>query len=311
MDVSVIIAAYNVEAYIARAIRSALEQHEVSLEVIVVDDASSDDTVRVVSGFSDARVRLIRMPHNGGPGAARNMAIHHARGDWIAVLDGDDEFLPGRLARCLATAREMDAQLVVDNLLIVAEDTGSKRPMFQKIQSGVEPVVTLKDYIQGNSNFLHGHGLGYLKPLFLRRFAEQHPVAYPTDIRIGEDYMFMFELLALGAKCAVEPAVGYAYTARRGSISHRLDKESVARIRRGDQVLFGRHTLDGDARRAQAGRDSGLATAYAYNTLIDCLKRRQWLAASRTLLHEPRCAPYLWLPIQARLNRLLSTSRSA
>jgi GT2 family glycosyltransferase len=87
-DVSVLIPAYNAERFVGRAIESALAQTVPVLEVIVVDDGSTDGTVAAAAAFGD-RVKVISKP-NGGPASARNLAARHARGDWLATLDADD-----------------------------------------------------------------------------------------------------------------------------------------------------------------------------------------------------------------------------
>jgi glycosyltransferase involved in cell wall biosynthesis len=90
-SVSVVIPAYNAERFIAEAIQSVLAQTYEVTEIIVVDDGSSDHTCEVAAGF--ARTRVLKQP-NGGPGAARNTGIKAASGDWIALLDSDDLWLP-------------------------------------------------------------------------------------------------------------------------------------------------------------------------------------------------------------------------
>ncbi len=91
-DVSVIVAAYDVSADIDRALRSVLAQTASDIEVIVVNDASSDDTVHRVArhAAADCWVRLIRQQRNRSPARVRNAAFHAAQGCWIAVLDADD-----------------------------------------------------------------------------------------------------------------------------------------------------------------------------------------------------------------------------
>lgn len=95
MKVSAIMPAYNAEKTIARAIDSILNQSFAPYEIIVVDDGSKDETLKIVSSFGH-RVRLIRQP-NEGAAAARNKGINEARGNWIAFLDADDYWLPHRL----------------------------------------------------------------------------------------------------------------------------------------------------------------------------------------------------------------------
>lgn len=95
--VSVIIPVHNRERVIGRAVRSALEQSLRDLEVLVVDDRSTDNTVSVVEQIDDERVRLLRMPDNVGPAGARNRGLEEASGAYISFLDSDDEWLPGKL----------------------------------------------------------------------------------------------------------------------------------------------------------------------------------------------------------------------
>ncbi|OQA57288.1 MAG: UDP-Glc:alpha-D-GlcNAc-diphosphoundecaprenol beta-1,3-glucosyltransferase WfgD [Candidatus Omnitrophica bacterium ADurb.Bin277] len=112
--VSVIIPVYNRSAVLPRAIRSVLSQTGVPLELIVVDDGSTDDVEdavratgnpfpeirliprRLESRVPDPGVRTLRQ-ENQGPSAARNLGIKHSKGEWIAFLDSDDEWLPGKL----------------------------------------------------------------------------------------------------------------------------------------------------------------------------------------------------------------------
>jgi len=93
--ISVVIPAYNAEKTIVRTLESVLSQTVSPLEVIVVDDGSRDGTARVVQTFSP-HVRLVQQV-NAGPAAARNHGVRVANGDWIALLDSDDAWLPTKL----------------------------------------------------------------------------------------------------------------------------------------------------------------------------------------------------------------------
>ncbi len=95
--VSVVMAAYNAETTVAAAIRSILGQTHQNLELIIVDDASRDQTVEVVQAFEDPRIVLIKNKVNIKQGLARNIAIDQAKGEFIAVQDADDVSLPTRL----------------------------------------------------------------------------------------------------------------------------------------------------------------------------------------------------------------------
>ncbi len=94
--VSVVIPVYNKAAYIARTLDSVAAQTFRDFEVVVVDDGSSDESADIVAAYPDPRIRLIRQ-ENGGQSVATNNAIRAAKGDLIALLDGDDEWLPEHL----------------------------------------------------------------------------------------------------------------------------------------------------------------------------------------------------------------------
>lgn len=96
--VSVIMATYNGEGYLAEAIESALHQTYANLELIIVDDCSSDASVRVVERYlPDGRVSFVRNAHNVGVAASRNRALTLAKGELITFLDQDDVWLPHKL----------------------------------------------------------------------------------------------------------------------------------------------------------------------------------------------------------------------
>lgn len=99
--VSVVIPLYNKAATIRRAINSVLAQAEANLEIIVVDDGSTDGSHLQVEAIDDIRITLIRQA-NAGPGRARNAGAAQARADLLAFLDGDDEWQPHFLAAGLA-----------------------------------------------------------------------------------------------------------------------------------------------------------------------------------------------------------------
>jgi glycosyltransferase involved in cell wall biosynthesis len=93
--VSVVIPVFNAEATLSEALRSALDQDYANLELLAIDDGSSDDSVQKLREFGDP-VRVIQVP-NGGPARARNLGLDQARGKYIAFLDADDVWLPGKL----------------------------------------------------------------------------------------------------------------------------------------------------------------------------------------------------------------------
>jgi glycosyltransferase involved in cell wall biosynthesis len=96
-DVTVIIPTHNRRALLARTLHSVLAQRDVDVEVVVVDDGSSDGTATAVAELRDRRVRLVRHPHPRGVSAARNTGIENASAPWLAFVDDDDLWAPRKL----------------------------------------------------------------------------------------------------------------------------------------------------------------------------------------------------------------------
>lgn len=123
--VSAVITAWNAEATLERAIRSALAERPAVGEVIVADDGSTDGTAAIAAGFGDD-VRLLRLPHRG-QAAATNAGIEAARGDLVAILHDDDEWVPGKTARSVAAldAAPRAAVAYTDLLLVRPDGSGA------------------------------------------------------------------------------------------------------------------------------------------------------------------------------------------
>ncbi len=121
MKISAVIPAYNSAAFIAEAISSILKQNFPVYEIIVVDDGSSDDTSAVVQSMS-GNIHYYKQ-ENRGPAAARNQGIKMASGNWIAFLDADDQWTPGKIKKQLATlARYPELHLIAGDMAEIDQD---------------------------------------------------------------------------------------------------------------------------------------------------------------------------------------------
>jgi len=133
--VSVIIPVHNAADLVADGVASALNQTWPNCEVIVVDDGSSDDTVRRLEPFGDS-VRVIRQEHRG-PAVARNTGLRAARGVWAAFLDSDDLWRPEKLARCMAALAAHPAAGVAYTAVWIHElESGRRYLLPQYTRSG-------------------------------------------------------------------------------------------------------------------------------------------------------------------------------
>lgn len=304
IDVSVIIATYNVEAYIERAITSALNQSGVTVEVIMVDDCSTDQTVSLAEALNDPRLTILRMPRNGGPSAARNAAIEAAQGKWIAILDGDDAFAPDRLARMLDCASATQAEIIVDNITVLKEEDNTTSLMFPEPWFGELKTIDLIQLMRSSTNRATGYPLHCLKPLFLTSFIRQTKTSYDPDIRIGEDYLFFADLLAYGARCNIAPIAGYIYTRRRGSISFSIAPAAWDIMIKAEQLFLTRHTLRPESRKEVTARLSFMHDMKNYESMVAAIKQRRFGAALGLMIRHPWAARRLLEPVLKRLRKL-------
>ena len=310
-DVSFVIAAYNAETSIARAIESALAQRDVSMEVIVADDCSSDRTLDIARSFAPEQVRVVALERNRGPGGARNAGLALATGRWVAVLDSDDTMRPDRLKRMIERAEAAKAEIAVDNLEVVKDITGARQPMFPAELLESRPELGLADFIAANIMFEETFSFGYMKPVFERAFLERLGLGYDEALRIGEDYILLASALASGGRCVIEPSVGYAYHIRDGSISRVLELHHVEAMLRADAAFLREHRLGAEAKAAQTRRTRSLKQAASFLLLVQHLKAGAPLKAVGTALRDPAALRHLKMPIAARLSRLSSSRQPA
>lgn len=303
-DVTFVVAAYNTRETITRTLESALAQRDISLEIVVADDCSTDDTVDVVLSVSDPRVRLIEMTSNSGPGAARNAAIAQARGRWIAILDSDDEILPDRSARMIERAKRFSAQIVVDNLR-VSEAGMPQVTMFSHRVLEQRPELTLAEFIGSNVIFKSTFNFGYLKPMYSRDFLEMHGLRFDEALRIGEDYILLASALASNGACAIEPEPGYVYNIREGSISRVLKRNHVDAMIDADRRFMDRHKLDGAAALAQRRRTRSLEDANDFLVLVEEIKQRSLTGCLQVAFRNPSALRHLQMPIAKRFRQIL------
>ncbi len=308
-DVSFIIAAYNAAATLGKAIDSALAQRGVTVEVIVADDCSADETKAIAESYADRNVRLIALARNGGPSAARNAAIDAATGRWLAVLDSDDTVDPDRLRRMISRAEKVGAELAVDNLRVIRSDGTAPETMFAESALAQMPVLTLPAFIRSNALFQTTHNFGYLKPIFQRAFIESHALRFDESLKIGEDYLFLASAMALGGRCVFEPLAGYDYNIREGSISRVLSLHHIDAMIEGDKTFLRNHTLDAEAAAAQDFRANSLRRGRAFLVLVQNIKDRSILGTIRTAWGTPSAVGHLSMPIAARANRVIASLR--
>ena len=308
--VSVLTANYNGARHLRAAIASIQAQTLTDLELIVVDDASTDDSVAILRAEAerDPRIRLVLQGHNGGPAAARNAGLRVARGRWIAVFDADDLMAPDRLERLVELAEQDGADIVADNLAVFEDGAPeATTPLMAAHEWRAPRWIDLAGYIGASRMYAPHPGPGYLKPLISTEFLALTAGGYRTDLPIGEDYDLVLRLLASGARMRFEPDALYRYRRHGGSVSRRLMPAHLRAMLAADAVferIF--PELPSDVRRAQAARRRSLMAALGYDTVIARLKAGDVIGGLWAGLIRPSVWPLLLMPLKARLRRALS-----
>jgi succinoglycan biosynthesis protein ExoO len=215
MDFSVIIPAYNVSGIIERAVRSAAAQTFPPREILVIDDCSTDNTVEVVKALARdiPSIRLLSTPANSGPSAARNVGLRAAQGDWIALLDSDDAWRPGRLERLSEVASATSADFVADNLVMWdAVADAQFKPNYYDLPEK-QRQITLIDMFEADDNFNFSKtSFALMKPIYRREFIIKSNIQYDQGMRVGEDFKFYVESLFNGAKIILINEAYYIYS---------------------------------------------------------------------------------------------------
>ena len=233
--ISVIIPAYNVEKYVIYAVGSVLNQTLSDLEVIVVDDCSTDSTLAVLTERfgGDDRVRIIEQPQNGGVSMARNRGIEEARGKYIAFLDSDDAYRPDMLEKMYAAAEEHDAdvlhttgcllptvQPVPDDLASLAVD--ENKPFSPELCEPGDEVYFAPDDTAGRLAqwYAHKYHWSVWNKLFRRSFIEENDIRFDR-ISMAEDMVFCFKAFFFAGIYAVLPGQWYVYRIGADSLSRK------------------------------------------------------------------------------------------
>lgn len=306
--VSLIVACYNSAAYLEAAVRSALVQSIEEVEVIVVDDGSSDGSVMIAEALAagDARVRAVRMTRNGGPAAARNRGLDLATGRFVAILDSDDLLHPDRLERLVSVADATGADIVADDLLIFDDaDRSPPDTFFRGPRADREAWVSLTDYLRESVLYGRTPNLGFLKPLIRRSLIADHGIRYEERLRIAEDDALIISLLRAGARYRTIPDAGYFYRKHGRSISHRLSLANVeAMVQAGARLAEALAGAPDHVRRALGRRNRAIRNARDFTLTIEALRQRRLAAALSLMLRRPASVPLFRMPIAARIDRL-------
>lgn len=208
--VSVIIPCYNDEPYLEKCLRSVMDQDYREVEIIVVDDGSTDGCWGICSRIAKeaGQVKPFRVPH-GGVSAARNYGIRQMSGEYVIFVDADDALLPGSISRLVRAANNHGADCATGKFLITI-----RRPLEQiDTTLGEESIATEHTFL---------HVAGYL----FRREILEDMVEFPEGIKYSEDFYWGNMLRAFVKKYVLIDQFLYVYYISEDQVMHKVRKSN-------------------------------------------------------------------------------------
>jgi glycosyltransferase involved in cell wall biosynthesis len=225
--VTVIMPTFNNIAVIENAVKSILAQTMSEWELIIVDDASSDGTANLITDkFTDKRIKLIRLERNLGSGSCRNIAIDNAKGEYVAILDADDESVPDRLEKQSNILKQRPDVTVVASQVLEFGDWGGPLSGTWK----TDDATVLARQKAGKMPVPH-------PSVMMRRAAILEVGGYDTACRRAQDYALFLRLANKKIVCIAEPLVKYR-TDRPISIAYAIKNEMYADLARSRYSLW-------------------------------------------------------------------------
>lgn len=223
--VSVIIPVHNSSEFLAPCLESVLSQTLTNIEVICIDDASTDNSLDVLKQFAshDPRLAIIALQNNAGPGAARNIALDRATGKYCISCDSDDVYPPYALEKLVAAAEAENVPLCGGNIIFM--DYALKRIL------GVGDCVASTQFFERavvNPREYPPVRLAVYHPRYLieREFLNAHDIRYPALMR-GEDPPFLAKLFCIAESMVVLPDVVYFYRGAKPGVNKLLQADAL------------------------------------------------------------------------------------
>ena len=206
IKISIITPAYNAERFIGEAIESVLAQTYTNWEMVITDDCSSDQTIKIIKSYqqTDERIKLIQLAENSGSAIARNTSMDQATGRFLAFLDSDDQWLPEKLAKQLDFMLERDIAFSFTKYVRVEED-------------GTETnAITEAPETVGYDDLMKHCVIGCLTVMLDKNKIGKERM---VNIRTRQDYVFWLTITKTGFLAYGLPEVLAKYRLVAGSIS--------------------------------------------------------------------------------------------
>lgn len=229
--VSVILPTFNSATTLHAAVSSVLEQSMCKFELIICDDASTDNTAELLNKITDPRVRLIKNTSNLGPGISRDKAINIARGEWVAFIDADDQWRPERLSILIEAAADVKADLIFDDILL-CHDTDRGLVPWRRVY-GIKQFGNRREKTSimasavSHQQYICSRRL-LIKPVIRLGFIRRNNISH-SSIRFAEDAEYILRLAYFDACFFYVPKAMYLYRIASGSLTAQAKDHTLMR----------------------------------------------------------------------------------
>jgi glycosyltransferase involved in cell wall biosynthesis len=218
---------YNVEPYIEKCIDSIINQRMDGIEILIVDDCSTDNSIRVVERIIETRttemnIELIHHHINKGVGEARNTIIRHAKGKYLYFLDPDDYIEPGSLLLLYKYAEEYKAEVTYGS--IAAWKDGQLKTFKQYPPMQFNGKNSFASYVYGS--IYETVFTSSINILFLTSFIKENNFVFP-NAKLGEDYLFRESFIPKVSTAILRPEITYYYYMRPNSLMQYQYREHI------------------------------------------------------------------------------------
>lgn len=224
--VSIVVPIYNAQNYLEKCISSIAEQTYRNLEIILVDDGSTDNSPAICDEWAenDSRIKVIHK-QNQGAGLARNAGIDNASGEYICFFDSDDYIHPALVEKCVAKANETGADVVLFGKNNVCEASGEIKPQTRYANALYTGDAVQKELLSGLFSYATQHGIGVWSKFFKLSIIKNNSIKFKSEREfLSEDAFFVLEYFSKAQKCAVIKENLYNYLERSGSLSRNIDQ---------------------------------------------------------------------------------------
>lgn len=219
--ISVIVPLYNKEQWIMRCILSIMNQSYQNIEILIINDGSTDNSLKVVTTFDDSRIKIFNKP-NGGLSSARNYGIEKAKGEYIALIDADDEWETKHIELLLEGFKKSDNVILVCSDLMETTDGKKKNalkrtlPFHSLYDNNTVHYYLIEDYIQTlkDGYFL----LSGSSVLIKSKIIKNHSLIFFSEAEPAEDINYWLRLNKLG---------DFVFCDYVGLYYHRVDDNSI------------------------------------------------------------------------------------